>query len=1781
MIGDRDALELNVKERIKEYQEANINYNESEGNYYYKVERREIGDQVEFTQHLKDYIRDYIKYSLLNLDEGSQNRLVNIPRHLDDFMREHSGQLAESIIMANNYRLGTHYKISNPEGKQEKITPVDYLNTGVVQLSLTWSDGLHQYIELKHGLNIRTESLTNIFRSYVGYFLKYEGSIYGLTGTLGEEEHHKYLSDVYKVDSKLMPNYVKKNLERFKPIIVGNRVDWEEEVSNQAIRKGEYSKRGFLIICKTINEVNRIYEVIKSEKAYKGRVMRYSDSGHFDESIIQRIISGEMKVAAGDIIVATNLAGRGTDLKIERAVNKNGGLHVILSYYPDSIRVEAQAFGRGARNGDYGSAGLIIEYADKDVDIDYLGKERDIRESKRLEDSKSDTISQMKSQDELFDRFVDLVAKVNSPTGFELVRGNPYSKENGKIYVYREHTAKDSLIHIKCYKPESTSYLANLESSEVSKYIKNISEKSYNHLIDTLSNSLRSFNQRDNELVHYFASEMGCIENNMEIKGRVDRRYCSTIEGDNEFEILYDKYCGGTHKSNASRDQVSKEGMEELELIRHKERFEIWERDRELYNHKYEIEQLKKNWAIWLKDAGTFGPKGLFGWEGSDKKEQIEKLNKEFKVFADEQLILFKNDLSYSNKDRYVVNNCEVRESKEYKEDELLMKNPSYLVQKSRNYIAQHYNREIQEDYKYKKNHVRVCNHEKDSDILSIILGGIPPQRSINYATDFAERGIELDYKFAWSGYNMLAITKLIRDGEWITDYEDAEAAARVKQEFYTDLATTRNSLESYIIPKQSHECGALIISRVAERNADTVKQCLFILKSYEKISRHLEVLMDTVAKAAGDEMIRPSRMYGAEEILNRIDSKDLEESFEMVVESIEAKQEKEKLEKEYNEGKITNEVYEERLGEIRSQTLGEIGITNQDNLFNKVSKMQFRAMTEDLSHDLNLLGFLGYDIEVYELDKDWTDTIIAGILSIATLAIGIVMLPAGGFLGVIGTSLIAQSVLELVQIGISIDKGIPINLDQFIKSKGIGVAVAIITAGIAKGLESSGIVAAESIPGFQGLEKGANAIQKAAFIKTGVFNALKMSAVMGAVDATSRYVANEYMKKNDGSIEEDIKEAIEAVLLSHSEEITKILLNDEFNNKFKGRASEQEIKKVVDEALKIITNYASQGTARQLVSGVAGKVSSFFGAIPGAIANLADAAVGYTKASEAVDELKERLEGKISKIASKAKATKELMEEKLMQDFPKDAEFIMAEINGAGLLINGGINIDYDHCERYNEVGEKSGKDVTGECEYIAGLREEAKKDKEKLKNRLVEASLGPIRGIYTREVAMPIVRGELVDPIVGGGLRKSIQYLEENIGTTIKKPVNIIPEDLREDEDSGWGLLGTLAKKVLKSIEANKARVNFENYRNERLRQEIEGTIQRGQVQYEYTEGESTKAEEKWNKVLVKKGHTVWGIYSNNPTQKQLEEFIENNQYIAARGVVRDGNGNIIHLEIRAGERISVPDNIAAAYEAGYTPSVGGTKNNVGNAQVMQDVSDMCLVPNSMDKYGNVFGAQDATLKCVDGVCPTNIYTATLNIDNIVKGSTKINKVPDVQNIQSKPTIEFFVRDVKYTGEQHGYTIFTYSDGRKIIVTGFPENMNMFTGNLKGVITEYTITNLKNELFPKKDWENNPSRKLIQKWGLDNDQELNSYLSHAKQAIDFVNTGNNGGRFDYDFCKTDKCGGSNSNTVQKLLFEKMNLKLHIPKDISLAGIKGKFYDGPFDNYFQKLGAELQKEQP
>jgi hypothetical protein len=76
----------------------------------------------------------------------------------------------------------------------------------------------------------------------------------------------------------------------------------------------------------------------------------------------------QMQVRPGDVVVATNIAGRGTDLVLSKLLCLNGGLHVIMSYVPSNIRVELQGFGRSGRQGDPGS-GRLITYHVGEVEI--------------------------------------------------------------------------------------------------------------------------------------------------------------------------------------------------------------------------------------------------------------------------------------------------------------------------------------------------------------------------------------------------------------------------------------------------------------------------------------------------------------------------------------------------------------------------------------------------------------------------------------------------------------------------------------------------------------------------------------------------------------------------------------------------------------------------------------------------------------------------------------------------------------------------------------------------------------------------------------------------------------------------------------------------------------------------------------------------------------------------------------------------------------------------------------------------------------------------------------------------------------------------------------------------------------------------------------------------------------------------------------------------------------------------------------------------------------------
>ncbi len=370
----------------------------------------EIDSRRDFTKNLlKSNIKKIINESS---DAPSENQL-RIPGHLVEFANIELEEWIDSAVTAKYYYTeNKSYIIAKSRRDNEKtIAPVDYQNTGVVQVSTTWNNGLHQFLQLKHGLKITPENLTTSFISNIGYFNRYinknqqgevlSNKIYGLTGTLGSKDSQELLKDTYGVDIVFIPTYKQKQFIELPAITA---LDWENNVV-KSIQEETSKDRATLVICQTIDNTETIRKELLN-KGYSGSKIRvYGRSDNDDIKVIQDAID------VGDVIIATNLAGRGTDIKTTEALEKNGGLHVCVTFLPTNLRVEEQAFGRTSRQGKSGTAQLIL---DTIGNIENIKEERDGNESKRLEQIKSSDIERIKIKDELFKNFCELMNKLKN-----------------------------------------------------------------------------------------------------------------------------------------------------------------------------------------------------------------------------------------------------------------------------------------------------------------------------------------------------------------------------------------------------------------------------------------------------------------------------------------------------------------------------------------------------------------------------------------------------------------------------------------------------------------------------------------------------------------------------------------------------------------------------------------------------------------------------------------------------------------------------------------------------------------------------------------------------------------------------------------------------------------------------------------------------------------------------------------------------------------------------------------------------------------------------------------------------------------------------------------------------------------------------------------------------------------------------------------------------------------------------------------------------------------------
>ena len=232
-----------------------------------------------------------------------------------------------------------------------KVMIVDE-NTGRVMPGRRWSDGLHQAVEAKEGVTIERETRTYATITIQNYFRMYE-KLAGMTGT-AETEATEF-NDIYKLAVQVIPTN--------KPCI---RVDRNDSIFKT--RRDKYSavvkeieaanKRGQPVLVGTVSVESS--EVL-SRMLRRAGIVHTVLNAKFHQQEAEIVSRAGQR---GAVTIATNMAGRGTDIKLGEGVRELGGLYVIGTERHESRRIDRQLRGRCSRQGDPGLTKFYLSLED-------------------------------------------------------------------------------------------------------------------------------------------------------------------------------------------------------------------------------------------------------------------------------------------------------------------------------------------------------------------------------------------------------------------------------------------------------------------------------------------------------------------------------------------------------------------------------------------------------------------------------------------------------------------------------------------------------------------------------------------------------------------------------------------------------------------------------------------------------------------------------------------------------------------------------------------------------------------------------------------------------------------------------------------------------------------------------------------------------------------------------------------------------------------------------------------------------------------------------------------------------------------------------------------------------------------------------------------------------------------------------------------------------------------------------------------------------------------------
>ncbi|MCZ8523600.1 MULTISPECIES: preprotein translocase subunit SecA [Paenibacillus] len=261
---------------------------------------------------------------------------VTINHHVQQALKAHA-------IM----KLDVDYVVSEGE-----IVIVDEF-TGRLMTGRRYSEGLHQAIEAKERLQVQNESMTLATITLQNYFRMYR-KLSGMTGTAKTEEEE--LKKIYGLEVIVIPTN-KPTVRQDIPDVVYKSVPSKfRAVVNEIVEKHK-KKQPVLVGTVSIENSEVLSEMLK-KKGVPHKVL--NAKYHAEEAeIVSR--AGQM----GAVTIATNMAGRGTDIVLGEGVPELGGLHIIGTERHESRRIDNQLRGRAGRQGDPGSSQFYLSLEDE------------------------------------------------------------------------------------------------------------------------------------------------------------------------------------------------------------------------------------------------------------------------------------------------------------------------------------------------------------------------------------------------------------------------------------------------------------------------------------------------------------------------------------------------------------------------------------------------------------------------------------------------------------------------------------------------------------------------------------------------------------------------------------------------------------------------------------------------------------------------------------------------------------------------------------------------------------------------------------------------------------------------------------------------------------------------------------------------------------------------------------------------------------------------------------------------------------------------------------------------------------------------------------------------------------------------------------------------------------------------------------------------------------------------------------------------------------------------